>query len=91
MVDEAAQFLGAGALRNFFLSPMIGDPGTPARAIWDLNKDKLSEDFRLLKKQSTEQPQNSALIHLSRLLQMHGRNLDDEGLPPCRDDSTEAG
>jgi hypothetical protein len=91
MTEEAAQFLSASALRHFFLSLMIGDQGTPARAIWDKMKVQLSDDFHLLERQSKENAENSALIHLSRLLQMHGRTLEDMGLPACRDDSTEAG
>lgn len=78
-LDEASAFLTGSGLRFLFTSIIVGEERPPVRFIWDHRQDLLSEDF--LHKEPNNRPAalNNALIHISRLLQLHGRTLEIEG------------
>lgn len=83
-------FRGA-QIRRFFISLIIGQ-GAPARVIWDELKDLLAEDFLINRQMghNKDWAYNQALIDIARLLEPHGRTLENINLPPARDDTTEA-
>ncbi len=83
---EANVFQTGSGLRQLFVC--MTTCGAPARIIWDEFKDLFSEDF-LDKMQDQDKAYNEALCCIERKLEMHGKSLEDVGLPAATETSTE--
>ena len=87
-IQEASGFLTAASLRSFFVSMMLGESRTPAPALWEECSDLFAEDH-LQNAVPRATALNRSLIHISRLLSLHGRGLSDFGLPDAPDPDSE--
>jgi hypothetical protein len=79
-LDEASAFLTGAGLRHLFTSIIVGEEKPPVRYIWDERHELLAEDYLHRDPSNLPAALNSALIHISRLLQLHGRTLEIEGI-----------
>ncbi len=83
---EANVFQTGSGLRQLLVCMIIC--GAPARLLWDEHKDLFSEDF-LDREPDQEEAYNKALCCIDKKLLMHGKSLEDVGLPHAVDNSTE--
>ncbi len=64
--------------------------GAPAKLLWDEFRHLFAENF-LDSEQDESKAYNAALCCIDRKLRLHGKGLEDVGLPKASDDSTELG
>ncbi len=84
---EANVFQTGHGLRQLFVCMITC--GAPARILWDEFRDLFAEDF-LDKMSDQENAYNEALCCIEKKLFMHGKTLEEAGLPGAVDNTTEA-
>ncbi len=88
-IREASTFQTGHGLRQLLVC-LITSSGAPAKVLWDEFKELFAEDL-IDSMQDKDKAINAALNCIDRKLQMHGKNLEEVGLPKAIDDSTEVG
>ena len=87
-IAEANTFQTGHGLRQLFVCLITS--GAPAKVLWDDFKELFAEDY-LDKMQDPEKAYNAALVCIDRKLQLHGKSLEEVGLPKAKDETTEIG
>ncbi len=87
-IVEASSFKTGCGLRQLLVCMIIC--GAPGRLLWDEFKHLFAEDY-LDNLHDESKAYNSALCCIDRKLRLHGKGLEEVGLPKATDDSTELG
>ncbi len=87
-INEASTFQTGNGLRQLLVCLIVS--GAPAKVLWDDFKELFAEDY-LDKMHDEDKAFNAALNCIDRKLQLHGKSLEDVGLPKAKDDTTEVG
>ncbi len=87
-IVEASTFKTGSGMRQLLVCLIVC--GAPAKLLWDQFRHLFAEDFLDIE-QDENKAYNSALCCLDRKLRLHGKELEEVGLPKATDDSTELG
>ena len=84
-MEEAAQFSTPKELRRLFVTLILH--GAPAPDLWEQFGSNMSLDFSI--SMSAQASKQEALKHIDLMLNKHGRNTQQFGLPSIMHDNTE--